>query len=69
MASERLLSIRNCNQQRLCFSIITYMRGTDDQISLYCLALFYKIAQEELKPYKPVLKFAAIKLVIFFCYW
>jgi len=38
-------------------------------ISLYCLALFYKIAQEELKPYKPVLKFAAIKLVIFFCYW
>jgi hypothetical protein len=36
---------------------------------LYCLALFYQLAKEELKPYKPLLKFTAIKLVIFFSYW
>jgi len=38
-------------------------------ISLYCLALFYKAAKEDLRPFKPILKFACIKLVVFFCYW
>jgi len=38
-------------------------------LSLYFLALFYKLAKEELKPYSPVLKFASIKMIVFFCYW
>jgi len=38
-------------------------------VSLYFLAFFYKVAADELKPYKPVLKFACIKLIVFFCYW
>lgn len=37
--------------------------------SLYCLAQFYQVAKEELKPYRPLLKFAVIKMIVFFCYW
>jgi Organic solute transporter Ostalpha len=38
-------------------------------ISLYCLALFYKVAKEELRPFSPVFKFAAVKGIVFFTYW
>jgi len=38
-------------------------------ISLYCLAFFYKVTRDELKPFSPVLKFTAIKMIVFFCYW
>lgn len=38
-------------------------------VSLYCLALFYKIAREELRPFSPVTKFAVVKGIVFFTYW
>ncbi|EDV25173.1 uncharacterized protein TRIADDRAFT_56842 [Trichoplax adhaerens] len=38
-------------------------------IALYCLTLFYKAFKEELKPIKPIGKFAAIKFIIFFSFW
>jgi hypothetical protein len=33
------------------------------------VAVLYKIGKEELAPYKPLLKFLVIKLIIFFAYW
>eukprot|EP01132_Coremiostelium_polycephalum_P002490 gene2490-3082_t len=38
-------------------------------VSLYVVVLFYKAAAEELAPYKPLLKFTSIKLVVAFCFW
>jgi len=38
-------------------------------IALYFLVEFYKLAREDLKPYRPILKFGVIKGIVFFCYW
>ncbi|EGC33829.1 hypothetical protein DICPUDRAFT_154042 [Dictyostelium purpureum] len=38
-------------------------------IALYVVVLFYQSAAEELAPYKPLLKFTSIKIVVFFCFW
>ncbi|KAF2076462.1 hypothetical protein CYY_002265 [Polysphondylium violaceum] len=38
-------------------------------IALYVVVLFYQAAAEELAPYKPLLKFTSIKIVVFFCFW
>jgi Organic solute transporter Ostalpha len=38
-------------------------------VALYCLVVFYQASADALRPYKPVLKFLAIKTLIFFTYW
>ncbi|EAL65189.1 transmembrane protein 184A [Dictyostelium discoideum AX4] len=38
-------------------------------VALYIVVLFYQAAAEELAPYKPLLKFTSIKIVVFFCFW
>ncbi|CUM67107.1 uncharacterized protein PRCAT00004796001 [Priceomyces carsonii] len=38
-------------------------------MSLYCLAIFWKILWNDLKPFKPVSKFLCVKLIIFASYW
>lgn len=38
-------------------------------ISLYCLAMFYQVVKEDIASYKPILKFATVKMIVFFCYW
>lgn len=37
--------------------------------SLYCLALFWKILWDDLKPFNPIGKFLCVKLIIFASYW
>lgn len=46
--------------------IITNLSVT---IAVYCLVLLYLAISEEIKPYKPVLKFACIKIVLFLSFW
>lgn len=38
-------------------------------LSLYCLAIFWKILWTDLKPFNPVGKFLCVKLIIFASYW
>lgn len=38
-------------------------------LSLYCLAMFWKILWTDLKPFNPVGKFLCVKLIIFASYW
>ncbi|EGV61762.1 hypothetical protein CANTEDRAFT_124861 [Yamadazyma tenuis ATCC 10573] len=38
-------------------------------VSLYCLAIFWKILWDDLKPFNPVGKFLCVKLIIFASYW
>lgn len=38
-------------------------------VSLYCLAIFWKILWTDLKPFNPVGKFLCVKLIIFASYW
>jgi len=38
-------------------------------VALYWLVFFFNIFYEELKPYKPLLKFIAVKAVLFLTFW
>ncbi|CAH8461833.1 unnamed protein product [Dicrocoelium dendriticum] len=38
-------------------------------LALYGLLLFYFAARDQLRPFKPILKFATIKAIIFFSFW
>ncbi|KND97659.2 hypothetical protein QG37_06058 [Candidozyma auris] len=38
-------------------------------LSLYCLAIFWKILWNDLKPFNPMGKFLCVKLIIFASYW
>lgn len=38
-------------------------------LSLYCLAIFWKILWADLRPFNPVGKFLCVKLIIFASYW
>lgn len=38
-------------------------------LSLYCLAMFWKILWLDLKPFNPIGKFLCVKLIIFASYW
>ena len=38
-------------------------------ISMYCLVVFYHATADALKPYKPLLKFISIKIILFFVFW
>ncbi|PWN92129.1 DUF300-domain-containing protein, partial [Acaromyces ingoldii] len=38
-------------------------------VAMYCIIQFYLPIKEELKPYSPVLKFLAVKSVVFLTFW
>lgn len=48
---------------------LTILYNLSVTISLYCLALFWKILWNDLKPFNPVGKFLCVKLIIFASYW
>ena len=48
---------------------ITFILNVSVTVSLYFLVLFYITVEEELKPYKPLPKFIAIKAILFFSFW
>eukprot|EP01116_Phalansterium_solitarium_P002463 TRINITY_DN1250_c1_g1_i1.p1 TRINITY_DN1250_c1_g1~~TRINITY_DN1250_c1_g1_i1.p1 ORF type:complete len:472 (+),score=154.94 TRINITY_DN1250_c1_g1_i1:24-1418(+) len=49
------------------YSTIVYNVGVS--VSLYAIVLFETVVHEELHAYKPMLKFAVIKLIVAACYW
>lgn len=48
---------------------VTILNNVNVTIALYFVALLYRIGKDELAPYKPLLKFMVIKMIIFFAYW
>ncbi|EER33538.1 hypothetical protein CTRG_02356 [Candida tropicalis MYA-3404] len=48
---------------------LTLIYNASVTLSLYCLAIFWKILWVDLKPFKPVGKFLCVKLIIFASYW
>lgn len=48
---------------------LTIVYNLSVTISLYCLAIFWKILWSDLKPFNPVGKFLCVKLIIFASYW
>ncbi|GAA5925314.1 OSTA/TMEM184 family protein [Sporobolomyces koalae] len=38
-------------------------------VAMYCILQLYVVFKDELAPFDPVLKFAAVKLVVFFTFW
>lgn len=48
---------------------LTVIYNASVTLSLYCLALFWKILWNDLKPFSPIGKFLCVKLIIFASYW
>lgn len=48
---------------------LTILYNFSVTMSLYCLAIFWKILWNDLKPFNPVGKFLCVKLIIFASYW
>jgi len=48
---------------------ITIINNLGVTVAIYFLVLFYQIVKEDLRPWKPVLKFGVVKMIVFFCYW
>lgn len=48
---------------------LTLFYNASVTLSLYCLAAFWRILWNDLKPFKPVGKFLCVKLIIFASYW
>lgn len=48
---------------------LTILYNLSVTMSLYCLAMFWKVLWNDLKPFKPVGKFLCVKLIIFASYW
>lgn len=48
---------------------ITIAISISVSVAMYCIIQFYLPIQEELKPYSPVLKFLAVKSVVFLTFW
>lgn len=48
---------------------ITILISISVTVAMYCIIQFYMPIQEELKPYSPVLKFLAVKSVVFLTFW
>ncbi|PVF93319.1 DUF300-domain-containing protein [Serendipita vermifera] len=38
-------------------------------VALYCLAVFWIVINDDVKPYRPMPKFLCIKGILFFCFW
>lgn len=47
----------------------TVLYNCSVSLSLYCLAVFWKILWTDLKPFDPIGKFLCVKLIIFASYW
>lgn len=48
---------------------ITIVYNLSVSLSLYCLAMFWKILWTDLRPFNPIAKFLCVKLIIFASYW
>ncbi|KAK6463883.1 organic solute transporter Ostalpha-domain-containing protein [Scheffersomyces coipomensis] len=48
---------------------LTIIYNLSVSTSLYCLAMFWKILWNDLKPFNPIGKFLCVKLIIFASYW
>lgn len=48
---------------------LTIIYNISVTVSLYCLAIFWKVLWTDLKPFKPVGKFLCVKLIIFASFW
>lgn len=53
----------------LLYLWMTILYNFSVSLSLYCLAIFWKILWVDLKPFNPVGKFLCVKLIIFALYW
>lgn len=53
----------------LIYLWMTVIYNASVTLSLYSLAIFWKILWDDLKPFKPVGKFLCVKLIIFASYW
>ena len=56
------------NFERGFFYVVT-VQNICLTISMYCLVVFYHATTDALKPYKPLLKFISIKIILFFVFW
>lgn len=54
---------------KLIYLWLTIVYNCTVTLSLYCLALFWKILWTDLKPFNPIGKFLCVKLIIFALYW
>jgi hypothetical protein len=48
---------------------ITLAISVSVTVAMYCVIQFYMPIQQELKPYSPILKFLAVKSVVFLTFW
>ena len=48
---------------------VSAVNNVSISISLYCLALFYIVTEEKLRPFRPLSKFLCIKAVLFCTFW
>jgi hypothetical protein len=51
------------------YPYITIIVNISQTLALYSLIAFYTNAKNELRPFKPLPKFIAIKLIVFFIFW
>ncbi|CAK9439128.1 uncharacterized protein LODBEIA_P33520 [Lodderomyces beijingensis] len=66
-----MIGIYNVNDMswRSIYLWLTLIYNASVTLSLYSLAVFWKILWDDLKPFKPVGKFLCVKLIIFASYW
>jgi len=55
--------------EKSVYFLVSLINNISVTMALYGLLLFYKAAEPVLRPYKPLPKFLAVKLVIFFSFW
>ncbi|EJT99726.1 DUF300-domain-containing protein [Dacryopinax primogenitus] len=48
---------------------VSVIYNTSICISLYCLAMFWKVVSHDIQPFRPVPKFLCVKGIIFFSFW
>jgi len=53
----------------VAYPYISFITSVSQMYALYALILFYFAVKDELQPVRPVPKFMAIKMIIFFTYW
>lgn len=61
-------NVNNLSAESIYFWV-TILYNISVSLSLYCLAIFWKILWDDLKPFNPVGKFLCVKLIIFASYW
>lgn len=53
----------------VAYPYLAFAASLSQAYALYCLALFYSRVAAPLKPIRPIPKFMAVKLILFFTYW